>query len=232
MLSELQGLAAKAIDKSASKARRRSAISVDAIDSEDVPADLAAMWEVFQQTISEVISQAEREAAKDREELELLWCLFNGFSETLGAPFSELPTEVAAIASGRELAGIAILPPSSAVVAMVVDATTRQRKAAQLADSTLEQILPKWKGDASRCLVPTADALDFVKSHPALFPLSWIALRLREIGGTPKWTDEFGTHTSIDGKLPLSKAQLARQAFFEHCCLRMALAFMTEDDDE
>lgn len=215
-------LAATVLERSAQRARKRTELDLSELEDMEVPGDVPAFWTSLLPHLVNAFNSLNNEAAKDREELELLWWMFNGYSSKLQQPLATLQVDIAAVACGVEMAMRVLLPASSATAAMVEDAIARDRKSAQLSEKPIEECVAKWKQQAFDCLKPDdEEQRKFASAHPALFPLTWAAMRLEDSGGTVKWDGELSLKTGLDPKLVVTKAKLARQAFHERTCLRM-----------
>jgi len=232
VIKELVGLATTTLEKSARQARKRVDLDLSELEGMEVPGDIPAFWKNLLPQLINAFNSLNEEAAKDREELEILWWMFNGFSSKLQQPLAALPVDVAAVACGTELAMRVLLPASSATAAMVEEATGRDRKSTQLGEKPIEDCASKWKQQGYDCLKPDdQDQREFVLAHPALFPLTWAAIRLDDSGGTVKWDGELGLKTGLDPKHIVTKAKIARQAFRERTCLRMVEDYPLEDEE-
>jgi hypothetical protein len=226
--NELSTLASTVLEKAARRVRKRNAIDIDTLDS--ISANGDALWSVLQPALTKLFRELADEAHKNREELELLWWMFNGYSNALSKPVDKLSVDEATVACGTELATRAILPPSAALAAMVEDAVARSRTATQLAAKPLQQCVSRWTAEIQNCVALDSKQTSFAKNHPLIFPFTWIVIRLKESGGAARWNDEFTARTGLAQTMELSKAQLARQVFFEYCCLRMISDFPAEED--
>jgi hypothetical protein len=226
--NELSALAHAVLEKAARRVRKRNEIDIDALGSISATGD--ALWTALQPALTKLFREFADEAHKNREELELLWWMFNGYSNALSKPVDKLSVDEATVACGSELATRAILPPSAALAAMVEDAVTRSRTPTQLAAKPLQQCVSKWTAEIQNCVVLDDEQISFAKNHPLLLPFTWIVIRLKEGGGAARWNEEFTAKTGLAQTTELSKAQLARQVFFEYCCLRMISDFPAEEN--
>lgn len=232
VIKEVIGLATNTLDNSAQRARKRVGLDLSELEEMEAPGDVPAFWQSLLPKLVNAFNSLNDEAAKDREELELLWWMFNGFSSKLQQPLAALPVDVAAVACGVEMAMRVLLPASSATAAMVEDATARDRKPTQLSEKAIEDCVVKWKQQGYDCLKPDdEEQRNFATAHPALFSLTWVAMRLEDSGGTVKWDGELGLKTGLDPKHVVSKAKLARQSFRERTCLRMVDDYPVEEEE-
>lgn len=232
VIQELVGLARTGLEESAQLARKRVELDLSELEEVEVSSDVPAFWTNLLPELVKAFNSLTEEAAKDREELELLWWMFNGFSNKLQLPVSSLPIDTAAIACGVEMASRVLLPVSGATAAMVEDAAVRGRKPSQLTEKSIDNCIGKWKKQTYDCLKPEEDAQrQFASSHPALFPLTWTAMRLDDSQGAAQVDGEIAKKTGLDPQHLVSKAHLARQAFREHTCLRMVGNYPVKDEE-
>ena len=232
MLEDIRTLAIEVLQGEAEKIRKISPAS-----STDINARFAEMQEqadidpnqalqigetvaVLKQLLADFDSRSkalEHTQRVDREELEMLWWSYTGWSKTTREPFAHMSIGAAAFHAGRELANICIVPPLPNTQYLLEDIVSRGRESASH-ELPLERVMSEW----SESIVPDGGQDDpgisgeLAKMYPAVLPISWIAQRMIESRMSAGWTDEFETVTGIKKDITLSPAQWAGQVLWEH----------------
>ena len=156
-----------------------------------------------------------RQSEIDLEEINVLWWMFSGRSETIGELLSKVPAEVAILCCGTELGNQCLLPPTPSVEAMVQKACETGRKQEEMSEKSLQEIAGTWGEDVLKVLVPDEASLSLVLEFPVLFPLSWLCNRLLTSHGMADWRDEFkrstGLSSSLHQTLPIWGIQVFRE---------------------
>jgi len=170
--------------------------------------------------VKAAFSEARDNAIRDREELETLWWLFAGYSETEHVPLQKLPAAAAAFCSGLELAERSLLPPSSGTPAMVDRAVQANRKPAPKA-LTLESAMEAWtKPMMDALLTPDASVKGDPDQYPALLPIAWACKQVRDHKQSPKLDKDFKTATGINGEQEVAPGEWGAQIFREKIVLK------------
>ena len=193
--------------------------------------DLATFWGQFLPALKQVFAAVEQQGQMDREELEVLWWLYNGTSERLGGPIRSLPASVAAFAIGREVADRVIPPSLAGVGELVSHAVARDRTSAQLKAKPLGRIVADLDEPSRKLLLPTEEQKEtraLIRNSAPSLPLSWLCLRLEESGGATGWESEFRTKTDLQADQEFTPAQLASQSFNERVAQRVYAQLVEE----
>ena len=222
VLEELRAKAASVLVSESTAKRQRTATSLEAFDG---IAELTAIPELcaaIQKAMKTSFAQLEKQAAADREELDILWWMFTGYSFAAGKPLTELDPAAAALCCAGELASLVVVPPSRNTCEMVQRAIATGRKPAALAAKSLDQIAKSWDAPIVSLFIPEDDNIaKIIQSYPSLFPLSSLCRRLRdsefaEIGGS-----DIERLTGIPATHAISPRELGVQAFNERIAQRI-----------
>jgi hypothetical protein len=160
----------------------------------------------------------------DREEISLFWFIATGFSRTKKKPFAALPVSVAAVHSALEVHRFVLIPPPLSCFEILAELVERKRNADVLKPVPLSDHLALWTTDESGAIAVAASVdADLATEFPAIFPLTWIANRMREGQSIPK---ESELHKMTDLRLAadFSATQLSRQLL----CEKVVVSLMGE----
>lgn len=231
ILHELEKSARMVLGTAAVAQRKREKVEFQSLDALTSASDIPALGKQIKTTLEQQLRRLEQQVAMEREELDILWWLYNDFSERLSKPLTALGAGSAAICCGIEVADRVICPPLDSVRHMVAHAVEKGRNAPDSAETTLEQTVGQWEAGIYNLLVPaTAEMQEFVRGFPILFPLTWLALRLHESQGSPTWHQEFESKTSISPKKSYRPAMISVQAFNESVALKMYLLYQENEE--
>ena len=170
------------------------------------------------ENVATSIQELTRQAAIDREELNILWWMFAACSSTTGVAFLEMAPGAAALACGAELGGLCLLPPARSHEAMVRRAFVAGRSK-PLAERTLDKIVAEWDVSLLR-LLATDEAAITAQTYPMLFPLSWLSDRLLSSHSATGWAPEFEKKTGLSASASYSHIAIAEQAMIERATQR------------
>ena len=183
------------------------------------PTDLPAYAKDAKARMVGMARTADANAAIDREELGTLWWAFNGASETAGVQVTELDLGKAALLVGGELADLVLLPPLSTTKLLTRRLLATGRKPTTLNAQPLKELVANWDSDAAEAILSTNQKVaEFVRLNPAIFPVTWACLRIKETGSPP--LGEFKKMTGWDPAGEFTASGLAQQAFDERIALR------------
>lgn len=216
MLEELRSIAFEALERAATARRQRKETKLRNLDKLEVAGDLPAFWQNFWPNLKTCIKSLEQNAAMDREELEVLWWLYNGFSETIERPLIELAPGTAALCCGVEMANRVMAPPLDSVRQMAFQTAGKGRVGSELSARPLAQIVEDWEERIWDLLAPTESRVKgTIRNFPAPFPLSWLCMRLIDSQGASGWDQEFRLTTGLDPTHRYQPGNIAVQAFDE-----------------
>lgn len=229
VIQALEQISFGVLESIAQDRRQRTAINYDGLDKVPPNANIPAFWDGLRPILKSYFSLIDRQNAADREELDVLWWLYNGFSEIVNQPLIALSPAIAAICCGAEIADKVLLPPLESVRQMVLQATERGRKRSALVAVPLTEIAAEWKEKILSTLIPTnTGPQEIIKRFPPLFPLSWLCSRLQESQGSPGWSQEFKLKTGIPASQSCEPGKIAMQAFNERIAQRVCLHLYEE----
>lgn len=222
-LKKLEGIKVAAVNTAAATTPKTPVAATD----EDIDKKLTALWKKLLPALKESFASVERQAAADREELEVLWWLYNGVSEGLDQPLSALKPGTAAVCCGVEVADRLVVPPLASVRQMVAHGTDKNRTSDDTSAKSLEELVGQWEREVAGLLMPADTELQRdVRRHPALLPLSWLSLRLHEGNHAAGWNQEFEMKTGAALSDTHKPAELAVQAFNERVAQRLYTALV------
>jgi GTPase-associated system helical domain len=188
------------------------------------PAEDVDVWDTLMPVVKDAVREVSAQDAVAREEVETLWWMFGAHSEIEGKALAELSPSAAAFCSGIELAQRALLPPSPNAVAMVRRAVESGRTEATLGALSLENAIADWSVTMLNTLSPASGETDsLLSARPALLPLSYACLRLRECKDAPRLGKDFATSTGIPLTYSQTAAQWGAQVFRESILQRFII---------
>jgi hypothetical protein len=225
MRSELLAYAGKVLHQGAAQRRQRGTPALSILNDIKLPEEESeeegGHWMEVLPAIRAALSEATAQAMIDREETDILWWMFAGFSEIEQKPLAKLSPSAAAFTAGVELGRRALLPPSPTATAMVERAAASGRKATALASITLEAAASEWTEALLDGLLPGEEkGKNAVSQCPALLPLTSACRWLRE-GGGAKVGKELSSATGLALDELFSPVVWGAQAFRETVFLRV-----------
>jgi hypothetical protein len=228
VLDKLLSASDDVLETAAQLRRQRGTPALTKLATIKESAPATDLWTVVVPTIRSALKEAVRQAAIDREEIEALWWMFAGFSETEKQPLSTLQPLAAAFCSGVELAQRALLPPSLTAAAMVKRAVESQRDASTLGPISLLDAAKDWSDTMLNALSPVAGSrAETVVSYPALLPISWACRRIRDCKTSGhKLGKELKVATGIPPTFSCPPAEWGTQVFRESILQRV----LTDDE--
>src|ERR1019366_5213776 len=116
IIDTLSKSATDSLQQAAEAARRREPLSMVALDRIQPPTELgdfASFWEGARKAWRDFAAAAERQSQADREELEVLWWVYGGHSQTTGELLSKMKLGAAILCCGAEIADRVLVPPLS-----------------------------------------------------------------------------------------------------------------------
>ncbi|MCL5746177.1 MAG: hypothetical protein M1541_19980 [Acidobacteria bacterium] len=204
MLGALATASEKVLGAAARRRRHKANGALARLDKLKKPVEGNDVWEAILPVVTAAVREVSTQEAVDREELDTLWWMFGAYSEVEQKPLAELSPSAAAFCSGFELAQQALLPPVPTAVAMVKRAVELDRKPSALGALSLQEAIGDWSASMLTALAPLGSVSDgLLRAHPALLPLSYACLRLRECKEVANLGGDFVTLTG----LPLTHAQ-------------------------
>jgi hypothetical protein len=213
IIEELSVLALAAIETAADACRKRVDLKI-LQDNELVVPDLPTAQKVISQLQSQ-IAHLEQNTIMDREEISLFWFIATGFSRTKKKLFSSLSVSVAAVHAALELHSSVLIPAPLNCFEILAAIVESKREAESLKPIPLSEHPKEWSPEECD-LIASADSLDadLASKFPGIFPVIWIAKRMREGKSLPNW-NEFSKITRLRGNMNLTATHLGRQLLNE-----------------
>jgi hypothetical protein len=217
VFEELGTLARTNLQKQAVAARERQELTWKGFDAlQSATGDPANFNQQLLPALKELFQELEKQRQSDREELEVIWWLYNGHSEQLEKQLKAMPAFLAATAIGCELADRITPPATAGLGEMVSQATVRDRTPTQIKAKPVAKIVTELGETGRKLLLPSAEHVrKFARGTGTLLPLTWLCIRLEENQGAGGWEAEFLTKTGVASDLELTPDVLAAQVFAE-----------------
>jgi hypothetical protein len=230
IVNELLNLAVTSSELSALAARKRSSGEVDALGDLAAAQDIPDLAKRIYTAMSKELARLHKQISADREEIDLLWWMYNKHSERFDRPIFELEPGVASLASGYEFAERIVFPSLNSTRRLLTSVAEAGRTLADGQLFPLELLISQWDAAARAVMVPNDDTgRDMAQQFPAVFPLTWIALRITDSQGSQTWMADFEARTGISPSSTVRIGQCAVQVFNEQGAL--SLVAPNEDDE-
>lgn len=223
MLQDLNKLAIVLTERGYLERRSRNPFNFDAFD--ELPAaTLPAFWQGFLPAFKSCVQHFEAQAAADREELDVLWWMYTGFSETAGESLVKLDHGAVALCCGGEIANLVITPPAQSSREMVKRSIRDTIPQASSTQVTLKKLMAASGTKPLGLLSSDAPAAKkAIQRFPSLFPISWVCNRLRESEGVGDWGKEFTGKTGVADNRQMLLEEWGVQVFNERIAQRVYL---------
>lgn len=230
VFDELESFSRRELQYQAVASRERTPPNWDTLNTlTTLTGDLNKFCQKLIPTIRELFDHIQNQHRIDREELEVMWWLHNGYSDRLGRAVKSATPALAATAIGVELADRIAPPATIGLLELVTQATLRDLPAADSTARPLGRIVADLGEIGRKLLAPSHDDLkDFVRRAGSLFPLTWLFMRLEESRGAIGWEAEFLAQTGVAPNRELTPGELARQAFVERQSQRVYSSSVSE----
>src|SRR5258708_37637460 len=174
VFEELDSLARTNLQKQAVAARERQQLDWKGFDAlQTVTGDPPNFNEQLLPSLNELFQGLEKQRHLDREELDVIWWLYNGHSEQFRKQLMAMPALLAATAIGCELADCITAPATAGLGEMVSQAAVRDRTPASIKAKPIAKIITDL-GDAGRkLLLPSTEHVrKFARRTGMLLPLT------------------------------------------------------------
>lgn len=173
--------------------------------------------------LSEFSKSIEQARAVDREELDVLWWMLNGYSEKLDRSLRELGACIGVIVSGIELGDIGIDPPGGFIRNLLRRQIGEWFDEDRSSNFSLVDMVANWESFEFKKLLSVKHAV--VEQHPHIFPIHWTLLRLHNSESKTAWQKEFDKTSTFNSKDEFSLDKWGVQALQE----RVALTLWTRE---
>jgi hypothetical protein len=225
VFTDLLQLAHETIQSYAFARRKRSLTSLPPFDRIAAPAppDAPNWAKAIYTPIKASLDAIQEQAISDREELEVLWWMFNGYSDRAKAFFSDLSPSTTAMTAGSELARLVIAPATESVRQMVRRMVLARSPEEARSPTSITVLVTSCPEATLQLIAPdTSAARELTRDHPTVLPVTWLCRRLLESERSPGWEKEFERKTRISPTadlLPL--VDWAVQVFNEGIAVRL-----------
>jgi hypothetical protein len=184
--------------------------------------DAATFWSVLKPALLSTFEAVTQASAIDREELEVLWWLYNNKSLTFAQPLSEMAAYDLAFAAPIELVDRALSPAPASLNRIILGHVARGSNKPSAAGKALKSVLGAWTTEVIGSLLPeSADERTLVAAWPKVLPLTWIAGKIVDAGVTTGWEQEFASRTGLNANVKITPDALANQVFVERSAQRL-----------
>jgi hypothetical protein len=215
--------------RKSSQVRQRAEFDPRPFDALAVAGDIPAFWDLLKPALINAFTSVSQASAVDRDELEVLWWVYNDASVTFSKPLSDLNSFDVALASTLEIVDRAICPAHDSLKNIVKGLIVRAEKKAKPATKSLKSIVGSWSPQSFGTFSPVDDDVTIVAtSHPKVLPLTWIASKVQQSGVSGGWEKEFEARTGLSAARKLSADAIAEQVFAERTAQHLLLNFCGE----
>jgi hypothetical protein len=223
VFDELGSSARAYLQRQAVAARERQDLDWGSFDElKSVVGDPPNFVQKLYPLLRRMIETLDKRSQSDREELEVMWWLYNGYSDRLGKQVRQASPLLAAATIGCEIADRVSPPATSGLSELVAQAATWDRTAAQIRAKTLDKIVSDLGRDGQSLLLPKSDTVKrFVTGSPPILALTWLCMRLEESQGATGWEAELKSKTGLASDRELTPNELAAQVFAERQAQRV-----------
>ena len=213
MIEELLGLSLDVLETAADARRKR--IDIKKLqDKELAVPDIPTAQKVISQLHSQ-IADLDRNAVMDREEMSLFWFIATGFSRTKKKAFSSLSLSVAAVHAALDLNRFVLIPAPLNCFEVLTAIVEGKREVESLKPIPLSEHVKEWSSEEWDSIAGAdSPEADLASKFPVVFPVIWIANRMREGQSPPNWA-EFKKITHLRGEVNLSATLLGHQLLKE-----------------
>lgn len=215
--------------RAAKSLRVRPEYDSSELDELSPSGDAAAIWGQLKPFLVSAFDSITRASAIDRDELEVLWWLYNETSLTFSKAISEMPAYEVALSASIELVDRALCPAPASLNNIVLGQVARAASKPGPSGKPLKSVIGAWRPDIIASLLPQEESVrTLAVSWSKVLPLTWIAGRIVDSGVTAGWEQEFTSRSGLSASLKVSPEALANQVFAERTAQRL-LSQLTGD---
>lgn len=191
--------------------------------------DAATFWSVLKPALMSTLEAVTQASAIDREELEVLWWIYNNKSLTFAQTLSEMAAYDLAFAAPIELVDRALCPAPASLNGIILGHVARGSNKPNASGKALKSVIGTWTTEIIRSLLPKSDdERSLVVAWPKVLPLTWIAGKIVDAGVTTGWEQEFASRTGLNVNVKITPDALANQVFAERSAQRLLSEFAGE----
>lgn len=221
--------ATEVLTRSATAVRTRPEYDSRPFDEFSPPEDIQSFWSQLKPLLQKEFESIAQSSSIDRDELEVLWWLYNDYSETFSKTLSEMTPFDTALASSLELVDRALCPPPATLKNIIKGLIARVSQKPKPTAKSLKTVICAWPPEIIAALSPEDDGVsESAQTFPKVLPLTWIAIRVAQSGVVVGWEQEFEAKTGLSTGHKLTPEALAEQVFAERTAHRLLLPFCGE----
>jgi hypothetical protein len=210
-------------------ARKRPELDLSEIEEFSPHSDVLSFWNQLKPILETALESLKRASEVDRDELEVLWWLYNDESCIFASSLSTLNAFDVAFSCSIELIDRAICPAPSSLKGIINGLVIRAAGKSKSAGKSIKTVLAAWTPEIIAALVPSDDQTkNIVKEWPKVLPLTWIANRVAESGVTTGWENEFAARTGSAATAKFTPEAFAEQIYAERTAQRLLFPFSGE----
>ncbi len=210
--------------------RKRPECDLSVLDELSPSGTVDAFWTELQPVLSSAFTALANASAIDRDELEVLWWIYNGRSRLFSKALADLPAYDVAFAGAIELVDSGLCPAPTSVNDIVLGFVARAAQRPRSPGKSLRTIIAAWPVEIVSSLLPVDDdEKSLVSKWPKALPLTWIAGKVAASGVTTGWEQEFASRTGMSADLKITPDSLANQMFTERTSQRLLSQFVWEE---
>jgi len=196
--------------------------NIEKINQNDAPPEIANKFKAELMSVVAYIKGIDIKLKHSQEELEVLWWLYNSFSEVQQKYLKDLRVFSSAICCGCEIGSKVGVSAPLKIRHLVSQAASKDRRATSLSQKTLKEVIGSWDKSTWDMLKQNDQNLkNLIQEHPPLFPLSWICQRLIESHGTADISSEFSVNVGGDMGKKFTPDIIAVQTYNEMMALKV-----------
>lgn len=194
------------------------------------PGDVPTFWNELKPRLIDAFDSLRTASAIDRDELEVLWWIYNNTSQIFGNSLSEMAAYDVALACSIELVDRGLCPAPASLNEIVLGKVARASNKPSGAGKPLKTIVAAWPVEIISSIVPAdVDERTLVATWPKVLPLTWIATKIADSGVSTGWEQEFASRTGGNVNMKITPEALARQVFAERTAQRLLSRFAGEE---
>ena len=217
MLQDFLQLASQALESRADSIRMRITVSDNGPDPTDLASAITAISRLRKQ-----IETLNQNAAMDREETSLFWYIATAYSRSKKSSFAGMSISVAAVHAAIEVSQFLLMPPPANCYEIAKVLVEAKRSDEDIKPIPLNAHLARWTiEEADAILSANSRALSLATEFPSVFPLTWVASRIRQMASPPAGP-EIRKLTGLRSEVEVSAGQLVHQLLSEAVATNLA----------
>ena len=191
--------------------------NVDATATADALRETLAAFSAFGDEAAAAFGALGQRLELLREECDIFWWVFSGYSRDLDRSFRDLDAEAAPLVAAKELADLISVPPGPVSAHAILERVLRPGNVAETANVTLADAVRRAPMD----WLTTWAARETVARHGDLCPTLMAAQRASEVRSPDVWIEAVEELTGVSTKVARDPVDLALQSYHEHLLIHL-----------